>query len=534
MKGDYLWPNELTSFNDKDGTKVLVIPDGFLIPWQNDGGLFCIRNPDHPESKPFRITSVKTGWFYHRATYLKLPGPFGQEGILTARATKPLFGQGRGELVWLTPPAAQSVSPADAQGRPQRRPQTEHRPWTEIVLVEGPDVMFETVDIDPNDDTVEIVSAHFFGQKLSVHSLQATETYPFVRISDTYVLDTVGQPYGLCLAHIPNLKDPKEVGSTEYCDCHNHTTATSDLTSYRYLNNTMSVNTGLPSSTCEDPLPPLVSSKYSIDALSSTEPSSRCQAGLAGPNNSNIRRTSSLTQLYMHTPLQNSTALVLDTSSPHSPQIDSYAYSKVERDLRQASYTDLNLARSQPSSSSLLSSTPLVPLATAAAAAACCSYTHVLVTTHECSYDLWSTVKMAVRALSGQYPRVRTGASVSKEYSAYNNDKIYKDVEDKPASLGGSLFAYELPKRLHKPSYLANNIPPSLPLSPSFLSALPLPPKKRRKKGHNSDPSQRLDWNRYTLCTGFKVKGWGGIFSPGAPGFPYVFSMPHQVAAMVR
>lgn len=390
--------------------------------------------------------------------------------------------------------------------------------------------MFETVDIDPNDDTVEIVSAHFFGQKLSVHSLQATQTYPFVRISDTYVLDTVGQPYGLCLAHIPNLKDSKEVGYTEYCDCHNHTTATTDLTSYSYLNNTMSVDTDLPSYTCEASLSPSVSSKYSIDVASSTGPSSRRQAGLAGPT-SNIRRTSSrLTQLYVHTPLQNST----DTLSSQSLQIDSYAYSKEERSRRQASFTDINPSRSPvSSSSSLLSSTPLVPLA-ATAAAACCSYTHVLVTTHECSYDLWSTVKMAVRALSGQYPRVRTGASVSKEYSAYNNDKTYKDVEDKPASLGGSLFAYELPKRLHKPSYLANNIPPSLPLRPSLLSALPLPPKKRRKKGHNSDPSQRLDWNRYTLCTGFKVKGWGGIFSPGAPGFPYVFSMPQQVAATVR
>jgi hypothetical protein len=24
------------------------------------------------------------------------------------------------------------------------------------------------------------------------------------------------------------------------------------------------------------------------------------------------------------------------------------------------------------------------------------------------------------------------------------------------------------------------------------------------------------------------VSGWGGIFSPGAPGFPYVFRMPNK------
>ena len=34
------------------------------------------------------------------------------------------------------------------------------------------------------------------------------------------------------------------------------------------------------------------------------------------------------------------------------------------------------------------------------------------------------------------------------------------------------------------------------------------------------------EWQRSTLHKGFKVRGWGGIFSPGAPGFPYVFRIP--------
>jgi hypothetical protein len=34
------------------------------------------------------------------------------------------------------------------------------------------------------------------------------------------------------------------------------------------------------------------------------------------------------------------------------------------------------------------------------------------------------------------------------------------------------------------------------------------------------------EWQRTTLHKGFKVRGWGGIFSPGAPGFPYVFRIP--------
>lgn len=40
--------------------------------------------------------------------------------------------------------------------------------------------------------------------------------------------------------------------------------------------------------------------------------------------------------------------------------------------------------------------------------------------------------------------------------------------------------------------------------------------------------STSLNWKRQTLFRGFKVCGWGGIFSPGAPGFPYVFRMPNK------
>ena len=43
------------------------------------------------------------------------------------------------------------------------------------------------------------------------------------------------------------------------------------------------------------------------------------------------------------------------------------------------------------------------------------------------------------------------------------------------------------------------------------------------------DAPKKIDiseWQRSTLHKGFKVRGWGGIFSPGAPGFPYVFRIP--------
>ncbi len=71
--GNYLWPNELSRFVDSQGNPVMLVPDGFLTPGQDDGGLFIVTNPDKQGSKPKRITALKTGWFYHKAQYLEIP-----------------------------------------------------------------------------------------------------------------------------------------------------------------------------------------------------------------------------------------------------------------------------------------------------------------------------------------------------------------------------------------------------------------------------------------------------------------------------
>jgi hypothetical protein len=93
--GEFLWPNELSSFHDKCG-QVLLVPDGFLTPGQSDGGVYGIRNwQSSRPSSHYRLTRHKEGWFYHRAVYVKLPN--GHEGILTARASKPILGSGIGK-----------------------------------------------------------------------------------------------------------------------------------------------------------------------------------------------------------------------------------------------------------------------------------------------------------------------------------------------------------------------------------------------------------------------------------------------------
>ena len=230
-----------------------------LLLGQNDGGLYAIRDPHTINALPIRITAGKKGWFYHRAVHVKLPT--GQEGILTARAKKPLLGRGIGELVWLSlptdldscfpdMPASSEISALDAEPpklmRTTRhttmnkkaiesalaptvkpiRPIASTTPWVETILAEGPDVMFEVLDLDRSDDCLEVISAHFFGQKLSVHSIKAIPEAPFIEISAMRTLDTIGRPYGLCLATMtPTASRPKAKESTsiqaDYSSCDN-------------------------------------------------------------------------------------------------------------------------------------------------------------------------------------------------------------------------------------------------------------------------------------------------------------------------
>lgn len=311
LRGEYQWPNELSSFTDSTGRSVLLVPDGFLLPGQNNGGIYAVYSDSSTAKEPIRLTAEKRGWFYHKAMHLSLPG--GQQGILTARAKKPLFGRGRGELVWLRMPDAFGSSRGG--------------PWEETVLARGPDVMFEVFDPNPNDEYVSVIAAHFFEKKISVHSLRSLPHFPYVELSRTETIETAGSPYGLCLAD-----------------------------------------------------------------------------------------------------------MVADSSD-------------------------------RPS--------------------------HVLVSTHECSYDIPSALTMALSALGGEYPRIvigkLNGIRVGERLDIENQRRA-AEVET-----GGSLFAYEIP-------------------AAGRGDAATRPPIDK--------------WKRYTLFRGFKVRGWGGIFSPGAPGFPYVFRMP--------
>ena len=181
LRTEFAWPNAVEHVPAEfmqgmfgEGFQVsasLLIADGFLVPGKTDGGVYMVQDPGGTREQGARLTRRDdTRWFYHRAVPIEMPG--GSKGVLTARALKPLspFQPAQGELVYLEAPnASNPLAPW-------------HLPWREVVVASGPDVMFEVVDLDATDDTVEVFAAEFFAQRLTMHSLKwdAVKAMPYV------------------------------------------------------------------------------------------------------------------------------------------------------------------------------------------------------------------------------------------------------------------------------------------------------------------------------------------------------------------
>lgn len=484
LHGDYLWPNELTSFRDSNGDTILLIPDGFLLPGQNDGGLHAMRNPYSSKSRPVRVTKFKRGWFYHKAMHVQLPG--GSAGILTARATKPLFGPGRGELVWIFLPQAQNTSLLKEESQGEGC-------WAEHVLAEGPDVMFEVVDLNPNDDCIEVISAHFFGNCLSVHSIRATSTYPFVEISKAATLDTVGKPYGLCLA----------------------TMHPSGTTSPQLRKAAVPLPLPLPlpgvhvvvpsNAACQIPsiASPVAESRSSTSA--DAIPSMAAQSSRTGGDK--VKPLTVLNAVPSHARVDTTVPLTHITTTSSSATTTTTAIIEGQP-CSHSQGPDVAMEEVDPSNCD--NSAP----------------THLLVTTHECSYDFGATVGMALAALAGRFPRVRTGESSRVRLG----ERAIAERGAAASTAGGALYAYELPTRPATVTTTTAITPTSMPPVLAHVAGrVPTQGRASDEQGFDEGGAdRRLHWPRHALFRGFKVRGWGGIFAPGAPGFPYVFRLPHK------
>jgi hypothetical protein len=210
-----VWPNEVTTvpvdlvrppLNMSQGSgaatprrtmhnyrDALLVADGFLVPGKDRGGLYVVQQAGDPTKEwTVRLTANDSSqpWFYHKSTWVDLTGD-GRLSILTARcrvSTK--FGgvgsvegsvttgvQKKGQLVWLEAPQPhawdpKTNTPLEADGTVFDPLAARHLPWQEHVLADGPDVMFCVADLDPTDDTVEVLASQFFHQSVRLLSIQ--------------------------------------------------------------------------------------------------------------------------------------------------------------------------------------------------------------------------------------------------------------------------------------------------------------------------------------------------------------------------
>ena len=215
LKTELAWPNAVEHVPEDflaplfgegfNVTASLLIADGFLVPGKTDGGVFLVRNPGSREELSARLTRTDDSrWFYHRAIPFEMQG---HKGVLTARALKPLspFQAARGELLWLEAPnATNPTAPWNV-------------PWREVVLAEGPDVMFEVVDLDRTDDTVEVFAAEFFAQRLTMHSLKwdSSKNQPAV-VQREVLDDSLGQAYSVAIGDLEGPNSHLLVTTHEY------------------------------------------------------------------------------------------------------------------------------------------------------------------------------------------------------------------------------------------------------------------------------------------------------------------------------
>lgn len=155
-----VWPNEVNQVTSGFGTfSGLLEAGGFLVPPKCVGGInFIDMSPDG--SNVTHISKISQddgnalfgGYFYHRGVVRDVDGD-GYDDVLAARAIKPLFGNGAGELVWFRQPPGVS-DPLDPS----------LLPWANYTLMSGansPDIFIALANLR-NDADEQLLYASFF------------------------------------------------------------------------------------------------------------------------------------------------------------------------------------------------------------------------------------------------------------------------------------------------------------------------------------------------------------------------------------
>ena len=158
---NFEWPNVVKTVPHDvfNGTRAIVIPDGFLPPGKTHGGIFLTVMDDTDVTKTVKtvqMTHNRKGYFYHMGFWVDMNGD-GRKDFLTAKTNAKAGG---GSLVWYEHP----VDGLDAKGD-----------WTEHVVCEGPDVGIEMDTFVEYPDEVIVFAAEFFNEKLGFYRVSTKD-----------------------------------------------------------------------------------------------------------------------------------------------------------------------------------------------------------------------------------------------------------------------------------------------------------------------------------------------------------------------
>lgn len=147
VSGEFIWPNSADLVPDSVfGPNKALVADGFLVPGKGNGGLYIL---DMQTGERHPLVAPKSGWFFHSGIWTDMNGD-GNLDCVTARANKPMFGGGQGEMLWLENPGNGAMDG-----------------WDEHVMVEGPDVFVRSIHLK-GVTAPSFVAAEFFGQAVSL------------------------------------------------------------------------------------------------------------------------------------------------------------------------------------------------------------------------------------------------------------------------------------------------------------------------------------------------------------------------------
>ena len=102
----FQWPNDVkivpSSVFGSDST-YFVVPDGFLVPFHNDGGIYIVKTTNADITKKvaqYTLTTDKPGYFYHNGYWADM----NKDGLLDFVTARSDATEGHGELIWLEHP----------------------------------------------------------------------------------------------------------------------------------------------------------------------------------------------------------------------------------------------------------------------------------------------------------------------------------------------------------------------------------------------------------------------------------------------